>query len=56
MRILVIAGLGLMAAACNTVQGFGRDLQAVGDALTSASDEAMGDSRSGEELAGGPRR
>lgn len=51
MRILLVAALVMMAAACNTVSGIGKDLQAVGDALTGASAEAQG-----EDLDGGPRR
>lgn len=41
MRILAaIALLGVLLAGCNTIGGFGRDISAVGDALTDASQEA----------------
>lgn len=50
MRILVVAALACLTAACNTVSGIGKDLGAIGDALTGASEEARG-----ERLDGGPR-
>ncbi len=51
MRILIVAALVAMSAACNTVAGIGKDLGAIGDALTGASEEAQG-----QRLEGGPSR
>ena len=52
MKFTLAAVLAVLAlAACNTVQGVGRDLQAIGDALTGTSEEAQGKDA---ELAGGP--
>lgn len=50
-RIAVIAALACLAAACNTVAGIGKDLGAIGDALTGASEDAQG-----QRLEGGPSR
>ena len=44
MRKLILAAVllaaPLMASACNTMSGLGKDLGAVGDALTGAAEEA----------------
>jgi predicted small secreted protein len=51
IALLVLTSVALLGA-CNTVEGLGRDLGALGDAMTGASQEARGGS--GEELDGGP--
>lgn len=63
MRKLIISSAAALAlaaplAGCNTVSGFGEDLQVVGDALTRASDDVQrGDNtrtaRADVELCGG---
>ena len=39
-RAMIIGATLLALAGCNTVSGFGRDVSAIGNALTSASNEA----------------
>ena len=38
--LVVLLAAPLMAAGCNTMSGLGKDLGAVGDALTGAAEEA----------------
>ena len=39
MRIMIAAALGAcLLGACNTIQGFGRDLNALGDAIAAYED------------------
>ncbi|HEY7797333.1 MAG TPA: entericidin EcnA/B family protein [Hyphomonadaceae bacterium] len=38
--VAVLLAAPLMAAGCNTMSGLGKDLGAVGDALTGAAEEA----------------
>lgn len=50
MRKAIIAAVfGLLATACNTIAGVGKDLGAIGDALTGASEDAQ----KGDRLDGG---
>jgi predicted small secreted protein len=37
MRIAILGATALLLAGCNTVEGFGRDLGATGDALAGAA-------------------
>jgi len=37
---LLLAGLALGASACNTIEGFGKDLKAGGQAIESAADKS----------------
>ncbi|HYG28030.1 MAG TPA: entericidin A/B family lipoprotein [Caulobacteraceae bacterium] len=37
---LLAAALALALGACNTIAGIGRDMEAAGEAVTGASDEA----------------
>jgi predicted small secreted protein len=39
-RVLVAALCLIACAGCNTISGIGKDLQAIGDALTNAADDA----------------
>ena len=43
MRMLVVAAAFLAIAGCNTVSGIGKDLSTVGDAVSRAATDAMGD-------------
>jgi entericidin B len=38
--VLAAASAALLVSACNTVQGFGRDVEAAGHAVTSTADDA----------------
>jgi predicted small secreted protein len=38
--ILVVTAAALMTAACNTISGVGKDVQAAGKAVTGAADDA----------------
>jgi entericidin B len=38
--ILAIAATGLLAAACNTIEGAGRDVQAAGEAVEETAQDA----------------
>ena len=38
--VLAAATAALLVSACNTVQGFGRDVEAAGHAVTSTADDA----------------
>lgn len=38
--LLAIVAAGLTTAACNTVEGAGRDVQAAGDAVSDAANDA----------------
>ena len=40
LLILAVAAAALTTAACNTVQGLGRDTQAAGDAVSDAARDA----------------
>lgn len=40
LLILVVAAAALTTAACNTVQGLGRDTQAAGEAVSDAARDA----------------
>ncbi len=53
LALLTLSAMALLGA-CNTVEGFGRDLGALGDALTGASQDARSGHSSTEELEGGP--
>lgn len=46
MRIAILTASALLLAGCNTVEGFGRDLGAAGDALSGAARDAR-DHRTG---------
>ena len=43
VRMLVMAAAFLAAAGCNTVSGIGKDLSTVGEAVSRAATDAMGD-------------
>ena len=36
-KVMIAAAAGLVLAGCNTVEGFGRDLSATGEAIASAA-------------------
>lgn len=38
--VLAAAAAALLVSACNTVEGFGRDVRAAGDAVTSSASSA----------------
>lgn len=38
LKLSLVAGVLLMAAACNTVSGAGRDVSSAGDAVSNAAD------------------
>jgi predicted small secreted protein len=40
VALLALAGLALVAAGCNTVEGVGRDVKATGNAIEKAADKA----------------
>jgi predicted small secreted protein len=53
MRLVLLAlSAAALLGACNTVEGFGRDLGTLGDALTGASQQAR--DGGSDELDGGP--
>jgi predicted small secreted protein len=45
LPIVTAAGLAMLSAACNTVEGVGRDLQRAGDAIEDEAEDTRRDRR-----------
>ncbi len=49
LSVLLLVLAGFTMAACNTVKGAGRDVEAAGEAVTEAADETQDDITDGEQ-------